>query len=79
MSDKTRPTEPAAAAFPSPLGGAVVGGERPDGDEKMTPKQAAMLRTLCEDLGEEMDEGLTRAQADERIAALNARKAQHGS
>lgn len=40
------------------------------GDDKMTTKQAAVLRELCEMTGEPFDAALTRRQAEERIAYL---------
>ena len=40
------------------------------GDEKMTGAQASYLKTLSEEAGEEFDDGLTKAEASERIDAL---------
>lgn len=40
------------------------------GDEPMTGAQKSYLKTLSEEAGEEMDENLTKAQASERIDAL---------
>ncbi|MFT6533045.1 MAG: putative damage-inducible protein DinB [Limimaricola cinnabarinus] len=40
------------------------------GDEPMTGAQASYLKTLCEEAGEEFDDGLTKAKASERIDAL---------
>ena len=40
------------------------------GDEPMTGAQASYLETLCEEAGEEFDPGLTKAQASERIDAM---------
>ncbi|SDE85330.1 DUF3072 domain-containing protein [Limimaricola pyoseonensis] len=40
------------------------------GDEPMTGAQASYLKTLCEEAGEEFDDGLTKAEASERIDAL---------
>lgn len=40
------------------------------GDEPMTGAQKSYLKTLSEEAGEEMDESLTKAQAAERIDAL---------
>src|SRR6476661_4444364 len=40
------------------------------GDEPMTGAQKSYLKTLSEEAGEEMDENLTKAQAAERIDAL---------
>jgi hypothetical protein len=40
------------------------------GDEPMTGAQASYLETLCEEAGEAFDPGLTKAQASERIEAL---------
>lgn len=42
------------------------------GDEPMTGAQASYLKTLCEEVGERFDEGLTKAEASERIEALQA-------
>jgi hypothetical protein len=44
-----------------------------DAEEPMTEKQAVILRELAERAGEPMDGGLTRAQAEERIATLKER------
>jgi hypothetical protein len=43
------------------------------GDEPMTAAQASYLRTLSEETGEPFEEGLTKAQASERIDALRQR------
>ncbi|ONG56317.1 DUF3072 domain-containing protein [Pseudoroseomonas deserti] len=40
------------------------------GDETMTGAQASYLQTLCEEAGEEFDPGLTKAEASQRIDAL---------
>ncbi|UWR21969.1 DUF3072 domain-containing protein [Sulfitobacter sp. S190] len=40
------------------------------GDEPMTGAQASYLKTLCEQNGEEYEDGLTKAEASERIEAL---------
>lgn len=40
------------------------------GDEPMTGAQASYLETLCQEAGEAFDPGLTKAQASERIDAL---------
>jgi uncharacterized damage-inducible protein DinB len=40
------------------------------GDEPMTGAQASYLQTLCQEAGEAFDPGLTKAQASERIDAL---------
>ncbi len=40
------------------------------GDEKMTGAQASYLKTLCEEADEEFDDGLTKAEASERIDEL---------
>lgn len=40
------------------------------GDEPMTGAQASYLKTLTEEAGEEFDAGLTKAEASERIDAL---------
>ncbi|WP_299565782.1 DUF3072 domain-containing protein [uncultured Sulfitobacter sp.] len=40
------------------------------GDEPMTGAQASYLKTLCEETGEEFDDGLTKADASERIETL---------
>lgn len=40
------------------------------GDEPMTGAQRSYLKTLSEEAGEEMNENLTKAQASERIEAL---------
>jgi len=43
------------------------------GDEPMTGAQRSYLKTLCEEAQEPMDETLTKAQASERIEALQQR------
>lgn len=43
------------------------------GDEPMTEAQASYLRTLSEEAGEPVDEGLTKAQASIRIDELQGR------
>jgi uncharacterized damage-inducible protein DinB len=43
------------------------------GDEPMTGPQASYLQTLCREAGEEFDPKLTKAQASERIDALQAK------
>lgn len=43
------------------------------GDEAMTGAQASYLQTLSEEAGVLFDPGLTKAQASERIDALQAR------
>ncbi|MGR3592772.1 MAG: DUF3072 domain-containing protein [Limimaricola soesokkakensis] len=40
------------------------------GDEPMTGAQASYLKTLSEEAGEEFEDGLTKAEASERIDAL---------
>jgi hypothetical protein len=43
------------------------------GDEPMTPAQASYIRTLSEEVGEPIDENLTKAQASARIDELRQR------
>jgi hypothetical protein len=43
------------------------------GDEPMTEAQSSYLRTLSEESGEPFNEGLTKAQASERIDELQGR------
>ena len=43
------------------------------GDEPMTEAQSSYLRTLSEEAGEPFDDGLTKAQASERIDELQGR------
>lgn len=43
------------------------------GDEPMTGPQASYLKTLAQEAGEDFDEGLSKAQASERIDALQAK------
>ena len=43
------------------------------GDEPMTGAQASYLKTLCEDVGETFDPNLTKAEASQRIDALQAK------
>lgn len=64
MSDKEKPTTAPA----SPVGAFPVADTT--GSEPMTAKQAAFLRDLCARVHEPFDDGLTRAQAQQRIEAL---------
>ncbi len=41
------------------------------GDDPMTPAQASYLETLARQAGEEVPEGLTKAQASEKIDELH--------
>jgi hypothetical protein len=43
------------------------------GDERMTGAQASYLKTLCEEAGEAFDPDLTKAEASQRIDALQAK------
>lgn len=43
------------------------------GDEPMTGAQASYLKTLCEETGEVFDDGLTKAEASERIDDLRGK------
>jgi hypothetical protein len=43
------------------------------GDEPMTGAQASYLKTLCEDVGENFDPNLTKAQAPKMIDELRER------
>ena len=43
------------------------------GDEPMTGAQASYLKTLCEETGGTFDESLTKAEASQRIDALQDR------
>ena len=43
------------------------------GDEPMTGPQVSYLQTLCQEAGEDFDPSLTKAQASERIDALQAK------
>jgi hypothetical protein len=40
------------------------------GDEPMTGPQRSYLHTLCQEAGEELNEGLTKAEASKRIDEL---------
>ena len=40
------------------------------GEESMTGPQASYLRTLAQEAGEEIDEGLTKAEASKKIDEL---------
>jgi uncharacterized damage-inducible protein DinB len=48
------------------------------GDEPMTGPQTSYLRTLAQEAGEEFDEGLTKAQASQRIEQLQAKTGRGG-
>jgi hypothetical protein len=43
------------------------------GDQPMTRAQASYLKTLCEEAGEAFDPDLTKAEASQRIDALQAK------
>ena len=43
------------------------------GGEPMTGAQASYLKTLCEEAGESFEPGLSKAEASERIDALQAK------
>ncbi len=43
------------------------------GDEPMTGAQASYLKTLSQEAGEEFDESLSKAQASEKIDALQGK------
>jgi uncharacterized damage-inducible protein DinB len=61
MADQKTSANPAAQKDPEEW---VTGGE------PMTGPQASYLQTLCQEAGEEFDDSLTKAQASERIDAL---------
>ena len=48
------------------------------GDEPMTGAQRSYLKTLCEEAREPFDNGLTKAQASQRIEELQARTGRGG-
>ena len=48
------------------------------GDEPMTGAQASYLKTLCEEAGEDFDPELTKAEASQRIDALQAKTGRGG-
>ena len=55
----------------NPSGNAVKDSEDwVTGDEAMTGAQASYLKTLCEEAGETFDPDLTKAEASEKIDAL---------
>jgi hypothetical protein len=43
------------------------------GEEPMTAPQKSYLQTLCQEAGEEFDEGLTKAEASRKIGELQQR------
>ena len=43
------------------------------GDDPITPAQASYLETLARQVGEDVPDGLTKAQASEKIDALRAK------
>ena len=49
------------------------------GDEPMTSSQASYLQTLCQEAGEEFDEGLSKADASRRIDELQERTGRGGA
>ena len=48
------------------------------GEEPMTGAQASYLKTLCEEAGEDFDADLTKAEASERIDALQEKTGREG-
>jgi len=70
MSDQDPPnqTPPAPGANPEKDPSDWV-----TGDEPMTGPQASYLKTLAQEAGEDFNEGLSKAQASERIDALQAK------
>jgi hypothetical protein len=48
------------------------------GDEPMTGAQASYLKTLSEEAGEEFDPNLTKAEASQRIDALQTKTGRGG-
>ncbi|KAF0677226.1 DUF3072 domain-containing protein [Profundibacterium mesophilum] len=64
------------AAAPTPAAGFAAAEDEAGRDggagAPMSDKQAAQLRALCQERGEDFDPGLTAAQADERIEAMKA-------
>ena len=64
-------TAPAADPKQHPTGNAIKDPETwVTGDEPMTGAQASYLQTLSEEAGEEFDASLTKAEASEKIDAL---------
>ena len=49
------------------------------GDEPMTASQASYLQTLCQEAGEDFDEGLSKADASRRIDELQERTGRGGA
>jgi uncharacterized damage-inducible protein DinB len=70
MSDQDPPTPSAPAPGANPE---KDPSEWVTGDEPMTGPQASYLKTLAQEAGEDFDAGLTKAQASERIDALQAK------
>lgn len=68
------PSPPAAESSPRDSGSVGNTVKDPEdwttGDEPMTGAQRSYLKTLCDEAHEPMDETLTKAQASERIEAL---------
>jgi len=74
---KPRPTDHAPKANPNPKADPEPGsntikdpGDWTTGDERMTGAQASYLKTLSEEAGEPFDAVLTKAEASQRIDAL---------
>ena len=64
MSDKTSAGDPSAAKDPN---------DWTTGDEPMTGAQRSYLQTLAQEAGEEVPDGLTKADASKRIDELQER------
>ena len=64
MTDKTSATDPSAAKDPD---------EWTTGDEPMTAAQRSYLQTLAQEAGEDVPDGLTKADASKRIDELQER------
>jgi hypothetical protein len=71
MTQATRNPKPDAHQAPSPAEKDPV--DWTTGQETMTGPQASYLQTLCQEAGEAFDPGLTKAEASQRIDALQAR------
>jgi len=66
MADQDPKTNPTGNAEKDPS-------EWVTGDEPMTGAQASYLKTLSQEAGEAFDESLSKAQASERIDALQTK------
>lgn len=73
MSDQQQPAPSSQPAPASPASAEKPTDQWVTGDEPITGPQASYLETLAREAGEEVPEGLTKAQASEMIDRLQSK------